>query len=261
MDEIVLAGPKALGTFLRSQRENTSPEMLGLPVMARRRTRGLRREEVAALSGISTTWYTWIEQGREIAVSAQTLSSIALALNMKPVERHYLFRLAHQSDPLEEAVPLIDEAVLNAVHQVSSPCYLMDLTWNMLAWNEQAASLFTGWLDCDEQPNLMRYMFLHPLAQERVVEWQTRASRAVAELRADAMHYSGDESLNKFVQQMTLESQPFAALWQRQQVIVREGGERTFFDPVKGMLHYRQVSWQLASNRSLKMNMLMPGRS
>ncbi|WP_029592848.1 helix-turn-helix transcriptional regulator [Franconibacter pulveris] len=257
METTPLSGPKALGAFLRTQRENTSPDMLGLPVTARRRTRGLRREEAAQLSGISTTWYTWIEQGREISVSAQTLSNIAAALKMKPAERNYLFRLALQNDPLEEAVPVVEEAVLAAVNRVSEPCYLLDLTWNMLAWNPQAQALFSGWLDNDAGPNMMRFMFLHPLAKQLVMDWETRASRIVAELRADAMHYPHDETLNRFVRQMTQESAPFQAFWQRQQVITREGGERLFRHAQQGLVSYRQVSWQLASNRTLKMIMLL----
>lgn len=258
METTPLSGPKALGAFLRTQRENTPPALLGMPVTARRRTRGLRREEVAQLSGISTTWYTWIEQGRDITVSAQTLSNIATALKMKPAERHYLFRLALQNDPLDEPVPLVEEAVLAAVNQVSGPCYLLDLTWNMLAWNPQAQALFSGWLDKDAQPNMMRFMFLHPLAQQLVLDWETRASRIVAELRADAMHYPHDEALNLFVEQMTQESAPFRGFWQRQQVIAREGGERLFHHKQQGRVAYRQVSWQLASNRTLKMIMLLP---
>lgn len=258
MEPALLSGPKALGAFLRSQRENTSPAMLGLPVMARRRTRGLRREEVAQLSGISTTWYTWIEQGREIVVSAQTLSNIAAALKMKPAERNYLFRLALQSDPLEEAIPQVEEAVLAAVNQVTAPCYLLDLTWNMLAWNPPAAKLFSGWLDIDTQPNMLQFMFKHPVAQRLVVDWTSRASRIVAELRADAMHYAHNDTLNAFVHRMMQDSPTFHAFWQRHQVIVREGGERIFRHEEQGELHYQQVSWQLTSNRSLKMVMLLP---
>lgn len=258
MQDSLLAGPKTLGAFLRIQRENTSPEMLGLPLTARRRTRGLRREEVAQLSGISTTWYTWIEQGRDIVVSAHTLANIAAALRMKPTERHYLFRLAQQSDPDQEAIPQVDRAVIDAVNQVSAPCYLLDLTWNMLAWNTQAAALFSGWLDQDPQPNMMRFMFLHPLAHTLVIDWEVRASRLIAELRADAMHYQRDEGLNNFVRQMREQSEAFSAFWARQQVIAREGGERYFQHQQQGKRHFHQVSWQLASNRTLKMIMLMP---
>lgn len=257
MSETLLSGPKALGNFLRSQRENTSPEKLGLPIVARRRTKGLRREEVALLSGISATWYTWIEQGRDIVVSTQTLANIADTLQMKPVERDYLFRLAQQSDPQQAPVPAIENTVLAAVHQVSHPCYLLDLTWQMLAWNVQTAALFEGWLDKDEQPNMMAFMFTHPLAQRLVVDWEGRAKRIVAELRADTMHYPHDEALNEFVGRMQ-GNERFRAFWALQQVIVREGGERIFRHPQLGEQHYHHLSWQLSSNRSLKMIMLIP---
>lgn len=257
MDNTHLAGPKALGEFLRTHRENTAPESVGLPTTARRRTRGLRREEVALLSGISTTWYTWIEQGRDVAVSAQTLSHIALALNMKTAERHYLFQLAHLHDPQAESVPRIDESALAAVHQVNVPCYILDLTLNMLAWNEQAATLFAGWLGEEAQPNMMRFMFTHPLAKMLVIDWEKRAARIVAELRAEAMHYPDDHALKRFVEKMCETSPQFQFWWSRQQVMVREGGER-HFQHQAGRQHFQHVSWQLTSNRSLKMIMLMP---
>jgi len=259
MSQTPLFGPKALGNFLRSQRENTSPEKLGLPIAARRRTKGLRREEVALLSGISTTWYTWIEQGREIVVSAQTLANIASTLQMKSVERDYLFRLAQQSDPQQEQVPAIEQAVLAAVHQVSDPCYLLDLTCNMLAWNAPTATLFQGWLDSDSQPNMMAFMFQHPLAKSLVIDWEGRAKRIVAELRADTMHFPHDQQLTAFVSRMQ-ENATFRAFWSLQQVIAREGGERSFRHQNLGELHYRHLSWQLTSNRSLKMIMLIPER-
>ncbi len=258
MSQTLLSGPKTLGAFLRSQRENTSPEQLGLPIAARRRTRGLRREEVALLSGISTTWYTWIEQGREIVVSAHTLANIAATLQMKPVERDYLFRLAQQNDPQEVPVPQVDPAVLKAVVQVAEPCYLLDLTWNMLAWNPGMEALFSGWLGEDAQPNMMTFMFLNPLARHLVIDWEARCRRIVAELRADTMHFPNDKSLNAFVNEMRQQSDHFQTLWSLQQVISREGGERSFLHPRQGELHYHHVSWQLTSNRALKMIMLIP---
>ncbi|MEQ4450678.1 helix-turn-helix transcriptional regulator [Kosakonia sp. YIM B13605] len=257
MESNLFAGPKTLGAFLRSQRENTAPADIGLPAQGRRRTRGLRREEVAQLSGISTTWYTWIEQGRDIVVSPQTLSNIASVLKMTAAERKYLFHLALQNDPQEEHVITVEPAVLATVNQMACPCYLLDLTWNMLAWNKPAEALFSGWLDNDAQPNMMSFMFRHPLAQTLVANWETRASRIVAELRADAMHYPHDQGLNQFVQSLSNDSELFRAFWSRQQVVVREGGERVFHHPQQGELHYRQMTWQLTSNRSIKMIMLM----
>ncbi|MGY5955557.1 helix-turn-helix transcriptional regulator [Kosakonia sp. BK9b] len=257
MENTLFAGPKTLGAFLRSQRENTQPADIGLPAQGRRRTRGLRREEVAQLSGISTTWYTWIEQGRDIVVSAQTLSNIASVLKMKPTERKYLFHLAMQNDPQEEQVVTVEEDVLATVTQMACPCYLLDLTWNMLAWNQAAEALFSGWLGSVPAPNMMDFMFRYPQARTLVADWETRASRIVAELRADAMHYPHDQGLNHFVQSLSNDSDLFRSFWSRQQVVVREGGERVFNHPLQGELHYRQMTWQLTSNRSVKMIMLM----
>lgn len=258
MQNSLFSGPKALGAFLRSVRENTAPADIGLPAMGRRRTKGLRREEVAQLSGISTTWYTWIEQGRNIVVSAQTLGNIAEVLKMKPSERQYLFHLALKSDPQEEQIQVVEEEVLASVHQVASPCYLLDITWNMLAWNSAAQALFTGWLGSEPRPNMMTFMFQHPLSKTLVCDWENRASRIVAELRADTMHYQHDQGLNAFVNRMNNDSETFREYWSRQQVVVREGGERTFRNAQGGLQQFRQVSWQLTSNRSVKMIMLMP---
>lgn len=258
MDKSGLTGPEALGAFLRVKRENTSPEMPGIPIISRRRTKGLRREEVAQMSAISTTWYTWLEQGRDITVSAQTLSGIASALKLTSAEREYLFLLAHKSDPLNEQVPAVEPAILATVNNVSQPCYLLDLTWQVLSWNKGAEALFAGWLDVDNAPNMMRFMFEHPLARKLVDNWEARARRIVAELRADAVHYPNDSLLNTFVQQMSESSADFREFWSQQQVIVREGGERLFHHDVQGDLVYRQLSWQLTSNRALKMIMLLP---
>lgn len=257
MVDSLLSGPKTLGAFLRRQRENTAPERVGITPGRRRRTQGLRREEVAQLSGISATWYTWIEQGRDIVVSAQTLASIADALQLPVAARRYLFALAQQNDPQQDLVPQVDRMAIDAVQQVIVPCYLLDLTWNMLAWNAAAATLFRGWLDRDAAPNMMHFLFLHPLARTLVADWETRAGRVVAELRADATHYQHDVTLNRFVEQMAEQSEAFRLFWARQQVVAREGGERVFRHQ-QGERHFHQQSWQLASNRTLKMILLMP---
>ncbi len=258
MSDDALSGPKALGQFLRTRRENTLPETLGLPATPRRRTRGLRREELAQLSGISTTWYTWIEQGRDVAVSARTLSSIANALRMDATERGYLFRLAQLTDSRDEQASGVNSSVLACVHQVSTPCYVLDLTWDLLAWNHAAETLFSGWLDSDNAPNMMKFMFMHPLAKSLVPDWDTRCGRIVAELRAEGIHYMQEPRLQAFIHEMSTTSDAFRTQWARQQVVERRGGERHFHHIVSGELRYTQVSWHLSGNRAVKMVMLLP---
>src|SRR5471032_1128741 len=184
-----LNGPKALGAFLRAQRERTMPQDVGLPTSARRRTSGLRREELAQISGISTTWYTWIEQGRDVSISPATLDRMAVALRLEAAAREYLFSLAAVKDPQARlAADAPDARVSACVNQLTCPGYLLDSAWNVLTWNPQAGQLFSGWLGVDPQPNLLRFMFLHPLARTLVVDWSERAKRVVAEFRAVRRH-------------------------------------------------------------------------
>src|SRR3954453_18793702 len=133
---------RALGDFIRTHRERLSPLAVGLPPGPRRRTPGLRREEVAQLCGVSPTWYTWIEQGRPVSASADALARIAVALQLSRAERAYLFELAAQRDPAEPDPAAADApaTLLETVQLVSAPAYVLDRQWNALAWNERAAA-------------------------------------------------------------------------------------------------------------------------
>lgn len=140
-----LTGPKALGLFLRTHRERVTPEMVGLPGSSRREPAACG-VELAQISGISATWYTWIEQGRDVSISTATLDNLANALRMEPAAREYLFSLAAVKDP--QAMPISgtpDVSLKNCVNQFTCPAYLLDSCWNVLAWNAQAEALFSGW--------------------------------------------------------------------------------------------------------------------
>ena len=138
---------QALGEFVRSARSRITPQMAGLPEGSRRRTPGLRREEVAQLCGISVTWYTWIEQGREVSVSPSVWSRIAGVLQLARAERAYLFELADCADPQ----PPRDDAggapgpLRACVDAIRAPAYVLDRAWNLLAWNEPLRELFDDW--------------------------------------------------------------------------------------------------------------------
>lgn len=259
MQSEALSGPKALGAFLRAHRERITPEMLGLPTAPRRRTSGLRREELAQISGISATWYTWIEQGREVSISPHTLARIAKALRLGHAERQYLFTLARVADPEQEQPHEADNsAVLQSVNQVTVPCYLLDITWNVVAWNPAAESLFCGWLGQAATPNLLHFMFFHPLAKTLVSDWEERARRVVAEFRAETSHHQNTEEMRAFVRNMTHNSEAFHHWWKQHDVLAREGGERTFSHVQHGELRYRQLTFNPSENSGLKLVMLIP---
>lgn len=254
-----LSGPKALGLFLRTHRERTTPEMVGLPGSSRRRTSGLRREELAQISGISATWYTWIEQGRDVSISATTLDSLAKALRMEPAARDYLFSLASMKDPQAVPSPTAPGVGLkNCVNQLTCPAYLLDSSWNVLAWNPPAGALFSGWLDVDPQPNLLDFMFLNPLARQLVTDWAERAKRVVAEFRAETSHYAHSDAVRQTVISLRERSDGFDQWWTQQEVLAREGGERHFNHPRDGGKSYRQQTFFPAGYAECKLVMLVP---
>lgn len=251
---------KALGQFLRAQRERLSPQDVGLPSGQRRRAPGLRREEVAQLAGISATWLTWIEQGRTQSVSADALSRLAAALRLSPAERDYLFGLAGLKDPAPVSAPTAaPDDLLDAVDAIATPAYVLDEDWDARAWNAAAAALFRDWLGRPGgSRNLVDYMFLDPAARDFVADWAVRARRMVAELRADLGPRADTPATRRWLDGLSVRSADFDALWHGHDVLGREGGERVFQHPAQGRLVYRQLTLRLASAPGLKLVMLLP---
>lgn len=258
---------RALGDFLRAHRVRLSPAGLGVDVAGRRRTPGLRREEVAQSCGMSVTWYTWLEQGRDVSPSPQALAALARGLQLTPAERAYLFRLAQRPDPAAPAAPdkegMDASAILaEAVAAIDAPAYVLDRTWTARAWNTAAARLFVGWLDGahdgTNDRNLMRYIFLSPLARTALPDWDRRARRSIAEFRADTSRHLEDPGLAALVDELRRKSPLFARKWSEHEVVEREGGERHFDHPRRGRLRYEQIAFTLASRPDFKLVMLMP---
>jgi transcriptional regulator with XRE-family HTH domain len=253
---------RALGDFVRAQRERTSPVSLGLSQGSRRRTPGLRREELAQLCGLSTTWFTWIEQGRDVSVSPGALARLANALRLDRAERAYLFDVAGKRDPdpsTGETDELIAPAVLACVETIDAPAYILDRTWTARSWNLQARHLFFGWLDATDnrQHNLLRYIFQSPSARTLICNWEARARRVAAEFRAACSAHLNDPKLRALIAELYDSSREFAEFWEQHGVLGREGGERTFNHPIDGFLCYEQVTFDLASQADVKLTMLV----
>ena len=251
---------RALGDFLRSARARVQPSMVGLPPGQRRRTPGLRREEVAQLCDISTTWYTWIEQGREVTVSPAVLARLAAVLRLTRAERQYLFELAECTDPDHDIVgaDTLPPVLADCVHSITAAAYILDRCWNVMSWNRPFLYLFDGWPERDANPNLLRYIFLDPAARSLVVDWEERASRVVAEFRADVGSHAGDEGVRAVIQELQQESPVFAHWWTRHTVVDRKGGVRDFQHPREGRLSYQQITFRLATRSDCKLVMLLP---
>jgi transcriptional regulator with XRE-family HTH domain len=255
---------RELGDFIRAQRERVAPASVGVIAARRRRTPGLRREEVAELAGLSTTWYTWIEQGRDVSVSPTALARLARALRLGRAQRQYLFELAGKRDP-DPGASDIDElpAVLTAcVAAIAGPAYLLDRNWDARAWNLAAERLFAGWLDRPPRDgnghNLLRFIFLELGARLLISDWEQRARRVVAEFRAHCGAHLDDPGLRLLIEELRGLSADFKQMWEQHGVLGREGGERIFNHPTDGFLRFEQVTFELAGHVDIKLTMLMP---
>jgi len=256
-----LSQRQALGAFVRAHRARLTPDLVGLPAGSRRRTPGLRREEVAQLAGLSATWICWIEQGREIAASPPALDRLADAMLLLPAERRYLFDLAGRRDPREPPAPTdldAPAALATALDAIALPAYLLDRLWQVRAWNAPATRLFAGWLDRPGDRNMLRFIFLEPMARHLVCDWETRARRVAAEFRADCGLRLAEPALAALVEELCRRSALFAQCWTEQAVIGREGGERRFNHPSDGLRRYEQLSLSVAARPDLKLVLLVP---
>jgi transcriptional regulator with XRE-family HTH domain len=251
-----------LGDFIRAHRERITPASVGLPVGGRRRTPGLRREELAQLCDVSPTWLTWLEQGREVSASGKLLARMAEVLHLSAAERSYLFSLAERLDPQHDADAVdAGESLDDIVAAIDAPAYMLDRQWDAVAWNAHAAALFGGWLDVAAspvRPNLLRFMFRAPAARGLIVDWDDRARRLVAEFRADIGKHASQPALASLIAELSRDSPEFNALWPLQDVVSREGGLRRFHHPSMGELSFNQVTLHLAKRHDLKLVMLLP---
>lgn len=251
----------ALAEFLKARRAQLAPEAFGFGPGGRRRTPGLRREEMAQLCDISATWYTWIEQGRDVAVSTAVLARFAQVLGLTASERAYLFKLAGKQDA-QGGIPEpagIPDALRAAVKAVTTPAYVLDRHYEPLAWNPAAARHFAAWLKPRVRPpTLLEYMFLDPAARDFVVQWPLRARRMVAEFRADASDFLETADLQARLAHLSERSPEFDRLWHMQDVAEREGGVREFNHPKQGLVRYEQVNLRLARRRDIKLVILVP---
>jgi transcriptional regulator with XRE-family HTH domain len=255
-----------LSEFLKSRRARISPATVGLPNGRRRRTPGLRREEVADLSGVGLTWYTWLEQGRDIRVSAEVLTAIARALQLEPAERAHLFRLAGHAPPAPE--PATDSIsprlrrVLDAWDPF--PAHISGRRRDVLAWN-RASEVINGWSQLpDDRRNLVWFMFMVPWARKLLVEWEKEAPLTVAALRAEAGRDLSDPDYQELITELLEGSRDFAAIWARQDVRGRREGLKRFRHPEFGCFDLEFTSFQVAEQPSLRLALYTPaddGRS
>jgi transcriptional regulator with XRE-family HTH domain len=226
-----------LREFLMSRRARISPAEAGLPSGSRRRTPGLRREEVAVLAGVGVSWYQWLEQGREISVSPQVLDSVARTLRLDEAERRHLYVLAGLNPPLPVASPgqPADPVLLRLVDGLlPMPALLQDKYWNIIAANRAAELVFP----LDGERNGLVCFFADPRFRSCLVGWQDAAASLVAQFRAEMSASPSDTGYVSVVRRLTGLSPEFAELWARHDVAPGGFVTKIFDHPRAGRLHF-----------------------
>lgn len=240
-----------------ARRAKVTPAQVGLPPAGRRRTPGLRREEVALLAGVGLSWYTWIEQGRAENVSGQVLDSISRVLRLDESQRMYLRRLAGVSAEPPPAPPVPDPAGLRPFVEnwMPNPSYISDRYWNVVVANETAHALF----DMNGSPlNLVRRFFTDEKARARHPLWEEDAPSVVGRFRTQAANWVDDPEFVSLVESLKRDSPEFAELWDRHDVIEDSCGTDIFSHPVTGDLSFTRATLDFTSRIALRMTVFVP---
>jgi len=244
-----------LTEFLLRHRHKLTPADIGLPTSGRRRTPGLRREEVAALAGVGLTWYTWFEQGRDINVSERFLLSISRALKLDDAECCHLFLLAHRRAPPAEAyqelaIPSRTQALMD---ELVRPAYVMNLRWDVVAWNHLADELLNfRELEVPER-NILRMVFTNPSLRRRLPNWQQDASRLLAHFRCDLAAVPEDPVLQALVEDLCRLSPDFRRWWEAPNMEGYNRGISSIIDTDGASHHFAHEILTVDEHRHLKM--------
>lgn len=244
-----------LAAFLRARRERLSPDDVGLPGGGRRRTPGLRREEVAALAGVGLTWYTWLEQGRDIGVSASFLDRLARVLKLDAVERRHLFLLAHERPPAEPGktwcmVPPLVRRLMDDL--APHPAFVLNLRWDVLAFNDPANQLFG--FDAHPLPrrNLLWLLFTDRVMHERFVGWAVQAPQMLSSFRRDFARATQEADIQALVDELEQVSPEFKYWWRQQEVHAAGSGACSLMVDGEAVL-FEHTSLTIDADRHLRL--------
>ncbi|MFC7217001.1 helix-turn-helix transcriptional regulator [Streptomyces polyrhachis] len=244
-------GTREISGFLRSRRAGITPEDTGLPPDGRvRRVPGLRRDEVARLAGVSTEYYTRLEQGRAGNPSAEVIEAIARTLRLDETEREHFTDLLRSGTRTIRRAPARAQRVRPGLHLMLEtldqvPAFVLGRRTDVLASNRLARAVLT---DFDALPatrrSLARYYLLDPRARERVGDWERIAAETVAILRLEAGRYPRDRQLADLIGELTLQSPEFTGWWNDHRVLRRTHGAKRYRHPLVGDLHFSYESFQ-----------------
>ena len=252
-----------MGQFLTNRRRQLVRAQLGLPHIAGRTTRGLRREEVAYLAGVSVTWYTWLEQGRNVTPSRQVVDSLARTLRLSHAEHVYLSSLAGYSaphpaeDPSPGAVPAHVHRLLDAL--ADYPALAIAPDWAILAWNAAYAALYPNVaVVAAADRNFLWLLFTDPYLRTLMPDWELTGLYNVASFRAEAGTQLGEPPFADLVSRLLQTSEAFQAAWESYDIETLPSRERLFRHPEVGDLHMEQHNLTLSDHPRLRLVTFIP---
>ncbi|MGV9803025.1 helix-turn-helix transcriptional regulator [Mycobacterium sp. NPDC003449] len=256
--------PRAeLGSFLRSSRENLSRADFGLPPAGRGRTVGLRREEVAYLSGVSVTWYTWLEQGREINPSRQVLDAVSRTLSLDTAQHRYVLALAGftpvaapSPTDVADAPPHV-QRLLDAIGD--NPAYALTAEWGIAGWNTAYQRLYPAVATTPPQErNLLWLVFTDPSVRNLLADWRDTSSRFLAEFRAEVGPRLSNPGIFELVNRIAGASDEFRDGWKRHDICGFESRERVFHHPEFGTVRYEHHQLRPSDQPELQLVVYTP---
>ncbi|HEY2034712.1 MAG TPA: helix-turn-helix transcriptional regulator [Rhizomicrobium sp.] len=255
------ANDNLLGVYLKDRRAKLDPASFGLP-LARRRTPGLRREEVAQRANVSATWYTWLEQGRGGAPSADVLDRISRAMMMTDAEREHLYLLGLGRPPevryhAPEGITPRLQRLLDTLEV--SPAFIRTATWDVIAWNKAAAVVLTDYSTLPEgERNVLRMMFRDARMRAVQPNWQSVARYVVASFRADVARAGASRNVQSLVDELCATSPEFAAMWRDNNVQTHGDGTKVLNHPVAGSLSMEFSAFAVDGRPDLSMVVYNP---
>jgi transcriptional regulator with XRE-family HTH domain len=245
--------------FLKGCRARLSPASLGLPDTSRRRTPGLRREDVAALAGVSVTWYTWLEQGRDIQVSAEVLERICATLRMSADEREYLFALVHHrpAPPVAAQRHDVGEPLARMLNALGVPALVMTSRWDVIAWNE-LTEIFRRYADIAAQErNLLRILLVDDETYQHDSEqYEAMARRVLSKFRVDYSQSPDHPAFEELIAELTQISPIFRRLWNTADVLSRSEGVGHY--PQLGGVRFEHSSYVPEGSPALRVVVYVP---
>lgn len=253
---------RELADFLRTRREKLKPEQVGITQLSRRRTPGLRREEVAELAGVGTTWYTWLEQARDIQPSGEVLRRLGQALNLNPAEMRHMFALAGKALPPD--IDAVKEEVTPSLrrlldHGLSVPAIVLGQRWDVIGYNKAAEETLPDLMKVPaDKRNWLYFVFCTEGPRANLEQWESNARRLIAEFRASLGDLLDNPWVHELVEQLKTESPEFGQWWKDHDVRDRRATVIQFSHPTKGQVVAERSVFKSDENPKLTLMLFTP---